>query len=47
MPSLTIDDCTIDLTASTASRAGATTQLTTREIQIIRYLVQHAGQVFG
>jgi DNA-binding response OmpR family regulator len=42
---LTIDDCTIDLTASTAARAGATTQLTTREIEIIRYLVQHAGQV--
>lgn len=42
---LTVDDCAIDLTASTASRAGAITQLTTREIEIIRYLVQHAGQV--
>lgn len=42
---LVIDDCTIDLTASTASRDGATAQLTTREIEIIRYMVQHAGQV--
>jgi len=40
-----IDGCTIDLTASTASRGGPATHLTTREIEIIRYLVQHAGQV--
>ena len=39
-----IDGCTIDLSASTATRAG-TIALTTREVEIIRYLARHAGQV--
>jgi DNA-binding response OmpR family regulator len=40
-----IDGCVIDLSASTASRAGLAHQLTAREVEIIRYLVQHTGQV--
>jgi DNA-binding response OmpR family regulator len=42
---IVVDGCTIDLTASLASRDGASAPLTTREVEIIRYLVQHAGQV--
>lgn len=40
-----IDGCTIDLSASTATRDGNTVPLTTREVEIIRYLAQHAKQV--
>lgn len=40
-----IDGCTIDLSASTATRAGATVALTTREVEIVRYLARHAKQV--
>jgi DNA-binding response OmpR family regulator len=39
-----IDGCTIDLTAATATRDDARA-LTVREIEIIRYLARHAGQV--
>ncbi|MBA3501312.1 MAG: response regulator transcription factor [Myxococcota bacterium] len=39
-----IDGCTIDLSASTAMRED-TVALTTREVEIIRYLARHAGQV--
>ena len=39
-----IDGCTIDLSASTATR-DTTVALTTREVEIIRYLARHAGQV--
>lgn len=42
---LAIDGCTIDLSASTAERDGRTTALTTREVEVIRYLARHAGQV--
>ena len=42
---LAIDGCTIDLSASTAARDGRTTALTTREVEVIRYLARHAGQV--
>jgi DNA-binding response OmpR family regulator len=37
--------CTIDLTASTAMRHGAAIELTTREVEIIRWLAARAGQV--
>lgn len=40
-----IDGCTIDLSASTATRNGDEVGLTTREVEIIRYLARHAGQV--
>lgn len=40
-----IDDCTIDLTASLAERDGTRIPLTTREVDLVRYLVRHAGQV--
>jgi len=38
------DGCTIDLTASTATR-GVSIELTTREVEIIRWLSARAGQV--
>lgn len=40
-----IDGCTIDLTASTATRGGDAIALTTREVEIVRYLARHAGRV--
>jgi DNA-binding response OmpR family regulator len=40
-----IDGCTIDLTASTATRDGNPIALTTREVEIVRYLARHAQQV--
>ena len=40
-----IDGCTIDLTAATATRDGARIALTTREVEIVRWLAAHAGQV--
>lgn len=42
---VSIDGCTIDLSASTAHRDGATIALTTREVELIRWLARHAGQV--
>ena len=42
---LEIDGCTIDLTASTAHREGRSTELTVRELEVIRWLSSHAGQV--
>lgn len=42
---LVADGCTIDLSASIASRDGTVTPLTAREVDIIRYLARHAGQV--
>jgi two-component system OmpR family response regulator len=41
---LLADGCTIDLTASTATR-GQVIDLTTREVEIIRWLSARAGQV--
>jgi DNA-binding response OmpR family regulator len=40
-----IDGCTIDLSASTATRDGTTVALTTREVEIIRWFAAHAGRV--
>lgn len=40
-----IDGCMIDLSASTASRDGNEVALTVREVEIIRYMARHAGQV--
>lgn len=42
---VTVDECTIDLVAMTATRAGVTVALTAREIEILRWLIGHAGQV--
>jgi DNA-binding response OmpR family regulator len=42
---IAIDGCTVDLTAATATRDGATVALTTREVEIIRYLAAHARHV--
>ena len=42
---LAVDGCVIDLSASTATRDGAVVPLTVREVEILRYLVRHAGQV--
>jgi DNA-binding response OmpR family regulator len=42
---IAIDGCTIDLSAATASRGGAPIALTAREVEIVRYLAQHAGRV--
>jgi DNA-binding response OmpR family regulator len=38
------DGCTIDLSAATAERDGSTIALTTREVEIVRWLSRHAGQ---
>jgi len=40
-----VDGCTIDLSASTASRNGTTVALTTREVELVRWLARHVGQV--
>jgi DNA-binding response OmpR family regulator len=40
-----IDGCTIDLSAQAARRGPDEVALTTREVEIIRYLARHAGQV--
>ena len=42
---IAIDGCTIDLSAGTASRDGAVTELTAREVEIVRWLHRHAGHV--
>lgn len=42
---LVIDGCTIDLSASTAHREGRAIELTVRELEVIRWLSSHAGQV--
>jgi DNA-binding response OmpR family regulator len=42
---IVIDGCTIDLSASLATRDGYPVSLTTREVEIVRYLARHAGQV--
>jgi two-component system, OmpR family, response regulator len=42
---LLADGCTVDLSAATATRDGLTTELTTRELEIIRWLAARAGQV--
>jgi DNA-binding response OmpR family regulator len=40
-----IDGCTIDLSASTVYRDDCKVALTTREVEIVRWLARHAGQV--
>ena len=40
-----VDGCMIDLSAATASRDGRVTQLTAREVEIVRWLARHAGRV--
>jgi len=40
-----IDGCTIDLSACTGDRAGQPFALTRREVDIVRWLVRHAGHV--
>ena len=42
---IAIDGCEIDLSASTATRDGHTQALTTREVEIVRWLAGHAGHV--
>ncbi len=42
---VTIDGCTVDLSAATATREGVSVALTTREVNIVRYLAAHAGHV--
>lgn len=42
---VTVDGCTVDLSASTATRDGVSVELTTREVEIVRYLARHAGHV--
>ncbi len=43
---LVVDGCTLDLAAHTASREqGQTVTLTTREVDIIRWLHQHQGRI--
>jgi two-component system KDP operon response regulator KdpE len=42
---IAIDGCTIDLSASTAERGGQTLALTTREVDVVRWLARHAGRV--
>ncbi|HEY1548040.1 MAG TPA: response regulator transcription factor [Kofleriaceae bacterium] len=37
--------CTIDLSAATATRDGATTALTTREVELVRWLSARPGQI--
>ena len=44
---LAIDGCTIDLSAQLAMRDGAPTPLTTREVELVRYLARHAGHVIS
>ncbi len=40
-----IDGCLVDLTAATATRDGVAIELTAREVEILRWLAGHAGQV--
>jgi len=40
---IAIDGCTIDLSAAVAVRGGAQVALTTREVEIVRWLAGHAG----
>lgn len=42
---LTYDDVVVDLMARTAERAGQELQLTTREFELLVFLLRHAGQV--
>jgi DNA-binding response OmpR family regulator len=42
-----IDGCTIDLSAATVERDGARTQLTPREVELVRWFVRHIGQVIS
>ena len=44
---ISIDGCAIDLSAATATRAGKTVALTVREVEIVRFLARHAGQIVG
>lgn len=39
------DGCTIDLSASTASRDGVAVDLTKKEVDVVRWLSRHAGRV--
>jgi DNA-binding response OmpR family regulator len=39
------DGCTIDITASTASRDGVVVDLTKKELELVRWLSRHAGRV--
>ena len=40
-----VDGCTIDLAAATATRNGTSHMLTAREVEIVRWLARHAGEV--
>ncbi|HEY3806484.1 MAG TPA: response regulator transcription factor [Kofleriaceae bacterium] len=40
-----LDGCTIDLSAATATRDGAITALTAREVELVRWLAGRAGHV--
>jgi DNA-binding response OmpR family regulator len=40
-----IDGCTVDLSACTCERDGVVTELTRREVDVIRWLARRAGQV--
>jgi len=40
-----IDGCLVDLAAATITRDGVSTELTAREVEILRWLATHAGQV--
>ena len=40
-----IDGCVVDLSASTATRAGVTVPLTQREVELVRYFARQIGQV--
>lgn len=42
---IAIDGCTIDLRAATIERDGTRTPLTVREVELVRWLSRHAGQV--
>lgn len=42
---LEADGCTIDLAAATATRDGATVDLTRKELELVRWLSRHAGRI--
>lgn len=42
---LTYEDVVVDLMARTAERSGQELQLTTREFELLAFMVRHAGQV--
>jgi len=42
---VSIDGCTIDLAAATVERDGTRTPLTAREVELVRWLSRHRGQV--